>query len=104
MSISYLALLPGLDTHLLHTQRLTETRDPCKDLTTTRETLVVDCNFHRDSNRARGNTDVKLIPLGYYSLNHSMSLRESRKRRKVKVKSLKLFKEEAVSKAKFLSL
>ena len=37
------ALLPGLDTRLLHTQHLTGTRDPSKDLTTTRETLVVDC-------------------------------------------------------------
>ena len=37
------ALLPGLDTRLLHTQQLTGTRDPSKDLTTTRETLVVDC-------------------------------------------------------------
>ena len=37
------ALLPGLDTRLLHTQQLTEIWDPSKDLTTTRETLMVDC-------------------------------------------------------------
>ena len=44
-AINIEALLPGQDTHLLHTQHLTETRDPCKDLTTTRETFVVDCNL-----------------------------------------------------------
>ena len=47
------ALLTGMDTPLLRTRRLTETRDPCKDLTTSRETLVTDCTlvaFNADIN------------------------------------------------------
>ena len=44
-AINIEALPPGLDTHNLYTQHLTETWDLSKDLPTTRETLVVDCNL-----------------------------------------------------------